>query len=379
MLFSQYTRDYFEHRTRKLTAYEFFDKSAWKIADLMRDYYSQWGSDFFSETEFLSKFKSKDDKQHYAASFELLTYALLIRSKFIVEKHPFTGVTRRLDFSAKSVEGHEYYIECTLSGNSFENLKEKNQKGVVEGIIDEIEYYPYFINLDFNQTSDVSISKKRLIRFINEVKEKSEGIPNEHLFHCKHFFEDNGWEIEISLLRKTDPKIKRSLGYITQDARTINTSKPIITALKDKKPGSYGITSLPYIICLNTSDLFTQENCFSEALFGQYGSDKIDLECSYEDGFFLTNKKSINTTVSGVIIFRNLDAFTLDSSSATFWHNPFAKNPVPINTFPFDEYVFENTGTFLEKRTVKKERDFFSLLGVSKEQYLESKEKSVSL
>ncbi len=292
MLFEHYKRDYLDHKTRKLSAHEFLNISAWPIADLMRDYLNHWSPDFLLDKEFISKFQSKLDKQHYSATFELLTYSIFKNAEFSIEKHPFTGVTRRLDFGVKSKNGFECHLECTLSSNSFEGPKEKNQKETVEEIIDEIEYYPYFINLDFNKTSDISISKKKLLRFIDEIKEKSEGIPNEELFHYKHLYKDNGWEIEISLLRKSDSSIKRSLGFITQDARTIKTSKPVLTALKDKKPSSYGITSLPHVICLNTSDLFTKENCFSEALFGQYDSSRIDLDYSYDNGFLVLSEAS---------------------------------------------------------------------------------------
>lgn len=374
MLFSNFTRTYEAHRTREFSAYEFWDVSAWKIAELMRQYFNEWGKNFVDDKEFVSRFKSKADYHHYSASFELLFYSLLKKSGLELEKHPYTGTLKRPDFGIQTEDGNVFYLECTLSSNSFQTPKERNQEDTVVDIIEKIEYFPYFINLSFNQKSDASISKRKLLKFIDEIKVISEGKSNERLFHNRHLFTDNGWEIEISLLRKTNPDIKRSLGYITQEARVIETNKPILTALKDKKASRYGISSHPYIICLNTSDLFTKEECFSEALFGQYGSDRIDLDYSYGDGFFLADKRPVNTSVSAVIIFRNLNAFTLGGASASLWHNPFARHPIPHHMFPFDEYLFEKQDNFLLRKTMQKEKDFFALLEVDKEIYSHAKE-----
>ena len=106
------------------------------------------------------------------------------------------------------------YLECTLSGNSFETMDEESRKAAVEAIIRNIEYYPYFINIDFKQSSKVSISKKALLNFIDKVKDASEGYSTEALFHRRYLFENNGWQLKVSLLRKSNLNIKVSLGAV---------------------------------------------------------------------------------------------------------------------------------------------------------------------
>jgi hypothetical protein len=300
-----------------------------------------------------------------------------VTSNIHLTKHPKLSTEKKPDFKAAS-DLMSFILECTLSGNSFESLQEKNQKEAIEEIIEEIEYFPYYINIDFRRTSEQSISQKRFRRFLTELISKSDGVSNEVLLYNKHFFEDNGWELEVTLARKTNIERKRSLGFITQDAKVIDTSKPILTALNDKKPSKYGVENEPYIICLNTSDLFTKETCFGEALFGQYGDDKIDLRYPLQNGFFLGDKTPNNTTVTAVIIFRNFDLFTLDSSTVAVWHNPFAKNKIQINQLPFKEYVFEKEGQFLVRKVYEKEKDLFQLLSLDKDTYLIAKEKNGS-
>jgi hypothetical protein len=377
MLFSSYIRDNPDHKRRKETAYEFLDRSAWKISALVRKIVNEWVTLYKPDEEFIKMFKSKSDKQHYSAVFELLVYALLTRSDFSLTRHPDTITGKKPDFLATR-DYFKAFIECSLAGNSFDSIADKNRKDTVEEIVDEIEYFRYWINLDFEAISEQSVSKKRLLKFLDKIKETSEGLPNEVLVEMKHLFQDNGWEVEISLIRKNKPDIKRSLGYIMGKAKTIDTSKPILTALNDKKASRYGIDTEPYIICLNTSDLFTKENCFAEALFGQYSDSEIDLRYISQNGFFLAEGKPVNTSVSAVVIFRNFDLFTFDSSSVSVWHNPYAKNKIPTGSLPFNEYIYEIKGDCLTKTVIEKEKDLFQILGVDKLEYIASKDKSGS-
>lgn len=377
MLFSSYIRENADHKRRKETAFEFLDRSAWKISELVRQKLNELCIGYNPDDEFLKMFKSKSDKQHYSAVFELLTYSMFSFSDFSLVRHPDTPKGKRPDFKA-NLESFNVFIECTLAGHSFDSLTDKNRKDTIEEIVDEIEYFPYWINLDFQTISDQSVSKRNLLSFLGKVKVLSEGVPNEQLRDIRYLFEDNGWEIEISLLRKTTPKIKRSLGIISGGAKTINTSKPILTALNDKKASRYGIDIEPYVICLNTCDLFTKESCFAEALFGQYGDAEIDLNHVMQNSFFLAGGKPINTSVSAVIIFRNFDLYTLESSSMAVWHNPYAINKISSNILPFDEYIYEVDGSILKKKTIKKEKNIFDILGIDKEEYFASKDKSGS-
>ena len=97
MLFENYTRTYASYRTEEFSAYEFMNISAWRIANLMREHYNNWGQDFMNDKEFISRFHSKNDKQHYSACFELLIYMLFKNSNFTIEKHPDTGVKEKVD------------------------------------------------------------------------------------------------------------------------------------------------------------------------------------------------------------------------------------------------------------------------------------------
>ena len=369
MLFKEGVRTNTGHRKRKFSMYEFLDDSTWSICDLLREYFSLWAMDFESDKEWFNRFTSKDSKQHHSADLELILYTILKKQDFKIEKHPNLGKTKRVDFKVTPPENNPILIECTLAGDSFDSLSDQNLKATIEEIIDDIEYHPYFINVTFNTLSQKSISQKKLMRFLEEVRVKSEGISNEALFHINHPFEDSGWQLEFSMLRKPEPARKRSLGFISNHAKAINTSKPLLTSINDKKPSRYGAIQQPYIICVNTSDQFSSEECFSEALFGQYAKDFIYTERIFPDGFFL-NKKKQNTTIAGVLFFHHFGSYMLDKAECSLWHNPYAKFPVPKSSLPFDEFIFSEKGDRLEIEILRKEKKIFDLLEIDKEKYL---------
>lgn len=372
MLFTLNKRnDLLSKRSREST-FEFLERSGWNISEFIRTTLNGYAENYKPDREFIKTFKSKSDKQHNSAIFELLVYTALSNSNLTLLRHPETSTGRKPDFEAFD-EGIKILIECTLASHSFENLEEKNRKSVVEEIIEEFEYFPYFINLDFEIISKQSISKKRFKNFIELIKIESDSVPDQELMSRYHLYEHEGWQIQVSLFRKRDFTIKQSLGFISDNAKTIDTVKPILIALRDKKGSNYGIDTEPYIIFLNTDDLFTSEDCFSAALFGQEGEITMNDQNTQLQSYFVASNTPINTSVSAVVFFRNFDMFTLDNSYIKVWHNPFAKNKLPIKILPFDEYVFSEFGNVLEKQIIIKKQNIFDILHIDKANYMELK------
>lgn len=368
MLFKDYLRTNAEAKSGMESSFQFLERSSWRRCVLMRTILNGWMVSMIDDKAFISQIKSKSDKQHYAALFELLVYTALTNIGFTVGKHPELSKKTTPDFEIRK-DDITIFMECTLSGNSFESLEEENRKSAIERIIREIHYYPYFINIDFLTISETSISKKALLNFIDGKKEKCEGIGNEQLFHNRYYFENNGWKLEISLLRKTDPSIKVSLGFITGEARVIDGAKAILGALNDKKPSKYGINNSPYAICLSNSDMFFKDEEMNEILFGGDGSSSINLSYATKKGFFYCDGVEINTSVSAILIFKGFDILTLSSAKISIWHNPFAKYPIPLNLLPFDEFFYTLDGFNLKKESILKTYNVLDILSINESEY----------
>ena len=352
------------------STFHFLSRSAWRRCGQVRKLLNEWSLPMAGDAEFISQLSSDDNKKHAAAVFELIIYTLLGKTGFEVVKHPPGTLLTTPDFRASHSSGFSGFVECTLSGNSFEKIDEEKRKKAVENIIQEIEYFPYFINLSFNVVSARSISKKGLVNFIRSLEAKSDGLSHEELFEMKHPFENNGWELEISLMRKSDPGIKGSLGMIMGSARAIDHIRPAMNALNDKKPARYGISDAPYIIALDNKDLFLKEEEFNEVLWGNNAPEKIHLDYGGLKGFFFADGRPVNTSVSAILFCKGLNILSLEQARISLWHNPFARFPVPSGIFPCDEYHYEAEGYVLTKRASAKDFDLLAALGVDKDEYL---------
>lgn len=377
MLFNSINRTNLDYKKRSEKTYEFLNNSAWKISEFSRNIFEDFADEFIVDAEFLKMFKSESDKQHNSAVFELLIYAALKKSNLKLEKHPISKTGRRPDFQITYDEDYKFYLECTLSGDSFENEDEKKRRERIEEIIDELYFFPYWINIHFITISLKSISKKRLLQFIQKIKDTCDIYSNEELSNVTFEFNDNDWLLGISLLRKADPKIKRSLGIISGGSKIIDKSKSILTALNDKKAAKYGVENEPYVICVSINDMSISEKEIAEILFGQYNTDIIDLVIA-NNAFWISNCNPINSRVSAIIFCKNFDLFILQSTEISVWHNPFAKNKLKYELLPFDEYIFKKSGNILSRSIIKKATDIFEILNINKSDYMSMDKKSGS-
>lgn len=250
MLFKEFKRTNTDIYKRIQTAYEFINESAWDISEFSRNKLNEISENYPIDEDFVRMFTSKSNKQHYSTVFELLVYHSLYNSRFIIEKHPETKNGKRPDFRVTTKENKSIFLECTLSGNTFENEDEKNRKDALLEIIDSLEYFPYWINLEFVDVSKNSISKKKLINFVKQINVLCDKYSDDDLKKIYFEFSDSDWTLNISLFRKSDATIKRSLGMINYGAKIIDKTKSITTSLNDKRASKYQIEEEPYVICV---------------------------------------------------------------------------------------------------------------------------------
>lgn len=375
MLFKEFKRTNTDIYKRIQTAYEFINESAWDISEFSRNKLNEISENYPIDEDFVRMFTSKSNKQHYSTVFELLVYHSLYNSRFIIEKHPETKNGKRPDFRVTTKENKSIFLECTLSGNTFENEDEKNRKDALLEIIDSLEYFPYWINLEFVDVSKNSISKKKLINFVKQINVLCDKYSDDDLKKIYFEFSDSDWTLNISLFRKSDATIKRSLGMINYGAKIIDKTKSITTSLNDKRASKYQIEEEPYVICVSTNDFSISNDDIAEILFGQYNSEKINTNCS-KNSFWIANSSPVNTGVSAIIFFKNFDLYTLENSKIEMWHNPFAINKIPKNIFPFTQYHFDS---FSDNLYIKKELDgnnIYSILDIDEIKYQQMIKKS---
>ncbi len=100
--------------------HSYIDRSVRPEAAQARDLCNLWFADYANDaskdelSRFLGDFRSKDDNQHYAAWFELLTHQILVRLGLYVTIHPeLPGTNKSPDFEASS-NGSRVLVEATV-------------------------------------------------------------------------------------------------------------------------------------------------------------------------------------------------------------------------------------------------------------------------
>ncbi|GEM_PF-959207 len=365
-IFDDFEKRYTEAKKHGMSNFSFLNNSDWPIMDFSRKKIEEYVANSECDNDFLKSLKSETDKQHDSALFELLVFTILKNSGLSIQKHPILNNGRKPDFLINN--DPKIYLECTLSSSAYEKEDIKARKMAVLKILDQIEYSPYWICITFIEISNQSISKKTLLNFISNISSICESYTDEELRNIYFDLESNGWEIEFTLLRKNNKSIKTSLGSITDGAKVINKTKPLLTALNDKRARNYGIDSTPYLICVSVDDVTIKDDDFIELLFGVYHNHTINLG-NNNSGFFLKNKIPINTSVSGIIFFKNFDLISLENAEIFIWNNPFAKNNLPKHILPFNEINFKTEGNYFHKSIVKNGFDIYKLLNIDRSYY----------
>jgi hypothetical protein len=338
------------------------------MCSFARAFINRWAKGIDADREFISRIKSKDDKQHEAAMHELLFFAVCKNAGFDIEKNPVIPNIKTPDFKIRLNELAHVYLECSLAGNAMESPEEHRKQASVMQIIEDLTDYPYLISPHFAKLSKESISKREFKVFLKQLALICDGsLPNKEQ-SLEYMYLGQGWEIGIRMFRKRIIS-QRTLGGITHHMGPVDNFKHLYTALNDKKPGKYRISNQAYVICLAFDDLSANEYEFSEVLFGQFHNQRLILNPQM-NGFFYSAGKPINENISGVLFCKSLKIFGLNDTEISFWHNPYARFPVPRVFFPFEEVYFEIDEHKLLKNKSKPSQTVLELLSIDKTEYL---------
>lgn len=346
------------------SSYQFLQRSPWPLVGLIREWINEWVTPFENDNDFISKFKSKSDKQHDAAGFEMLLYTLLSNSGLDIDRIA-RGNGKTPDFRLTTANGKITYLECSLAANALESEEDRKKINSVLQYIDEIPGFPFVISVRFEAISDTSISKRKLLKFLDQFRPPFDFSEYKH----ETYYEEDGWEIEIALTKKTICS-KRTLGAFSRPAKTIDNFRALYNALNDKLPGKYGVDGHGYINCLCIDDLSVNEGEFFTALFGPQHMDRIRVDLQ-TNAFFLSNGKPINTNVSAVMFCKGLKPFQLLSTEVSLWHNPFSIIPVDSRILPVKEVRYLRDGEYLLRDVIESDRSIFQLLKKLDELYIE--------
>jgi len=332
--------------------FRFLNESAQKKSTNIRKILDNWFS-FYPKSnsrEFTKRFRSVNNDDHKSAFFELFIFTLFRNLGSKIEVHPSLDNRKKTkpDFKVK-LNSIEFIVECCLSGDP--NIDEKIQSHI-NNICDKLNSFKseYHFFVDFIKSNKNSPSDGKLLRFIqSKIKLLNNEIVTEK-DDIKWSFESNGWKIEIKLVSK--PKefnLARNVGLFKNSPLLIDSKKKIIHAIKNKTPAKYGNFKLPYIIAVNSQDIFLNFDEFEEILFNQ------------KNNLFIRNNEIINKRISGLLFCEGINPLNYNKAKFRLLINPWAIYPISQEIIPIDESRYLTNGLEIKKRIdIIKERNYFN-------------------
>lgn len=149
--------------------FDFMNRTSRPGAELIREAAECWFSHYPLENQdaLRSRIRSKIDREHHAAAFELILHEVLLRLGCTLELEPAlaNGNTKRPDFLVTAPNGSRFYLEATVvtAKTSGEAAAEKHVN-VVYDAIDRLDSPNFFLGVDVDGSPKSSVPSKDMRR-----------------------------------------------------------------------------------------------------------------------------------------------------------------------------------------------------------------------
>ncbi len=366
------------------SSYSYLNNSARKECFNIREILESW---FYCipanfKKDIKNTFISLDKRKHLSAFFEIYLFNLFKQIGMNILFHPRINSDKKTpDFLIYDKYFNKIYVEATVVSDSDTKTSSKNIENQILDFLNTIHSEYYFIGLEINFIPNTQVKLTKIKNFIesklknldynllNNLYDKGgqEALP-------KWNFKDGLLDITFfPILKKREyagSRSKRIVGLQMHDVEVVNTKESIRKSIINKAR-KYKNLDANYIIALNVvKDLGMDDDDVMNALFGDEQVHFIETEKGIEyhstsrkrNGALWGSKGPKNTHVSGILIFNNLNPWSISKTNPVLWHNPFTKQIIEKNIFPFYQFLPDNkTNKYIQK----KGKPIYKILGIS--------------
>jgi len=340
---SQDSRSYIE------SDYEYLDRSGRAEASRVRDFLGYWVTQYPEQErkDLIARIRSRDRKASRAAVFEVVLYAVLRSIGCTIEVHPElgNGTRARPDFLVTAPDGEKFYVEAVSASEYSEaEIAAARRTDAVIHAIQKVESPNFYISVEAEGDPDHPPSGKSLRR---ELEGWLAGLDVDQVYaevqaggyECFPSFrwEHEGWGINFKAIPRSPERRNQggdAIGSISQGARWFNVWEPIRNSVR-AKGGKYGELAHPLIVAVNVDAMSVGRIDEMEGLFGkeEYVFDRNSMSAPPQmrrmpNGAWIGKGGPEYTRVSGVWIFRGVNAWNIASRIATLYFNPWAAMPL---------------------------------------------------
>lgn len=302
------------------------------------------------KNDLLSRLRSKKDRQHIPAFYELMWHQFFLEENYKPHIHSeIEGTKKCPDFLVKALDGKSFYFEVATIFENIQREKDESNFNHLTNTLSTIEHYFLVfviqkdsLPLSYNKIKDGQRIKKFLIQNLDTLNPLIDGREKAHVIN----YNENGISLTFDVLGKKDSTIKSTAvvgamprGYFGDATKQIKSS--LRSKVKKYKALKKGGKPLVIAICSNGNPM-VDEYTLESAIIGYPklsfalntpGSERWSRDMSgllTPDPSF---KNPENTRLSAVIFCNRRLAEKRVEYTMNLYHNPWSINPLPGNIF----------------------------------------------
>lgn len=362
-LFEQAIPDYNDYRPDTMPKAEYLLRSTRDPMQCVRNELEAWFSRYpeADKARMRGDFLSESDTQHESAFFELFLHEFLCCLGWSVQVHPpVAGTTRMPDFLCTQNDASLYVEAKVATGRSVsEDAAVRRLETALGTINRRVKSRRFYLGISTRGLPTTDIRGRdlaeRLLRWLDSLDHALclERLPSGHVEHF--VFEEAGCQITFDALahREVNEDHERIIG-ISIFGHIGGWVAPHLTIRQavEEKANAYGDLGAPYVIAINTHDMFT--NIADDAIGALYGSEQYVVRtfangssktesARMHDGSFGHSNRPRKQHVSGVLAFNNVGSTALSGAHEGIYV-PHILTARPINVpFPtINNFVYED-------------------------------------
>lgn len=316
------------------------------VRELIESWFSHLPKDAHADVR--ARLRSRDDRQFHAAFWELYLHETLIRSGCRVVCHPeVSGTSRRPDFLVEGPDG-EFYLEARVASEADDKITADRRRNRVYDSLDRLDSPNFFLWVDVEGEGASDLAARGLRRRLHEwLAALDPDEVHRRLVETEDIRSITPFEWRVDdwcLVFRPWPKAPESRGndeirplgvFGPGAAYMVDDVTPLKKALSDKG-SAYGDLDRPYIVAVRTSRVSTDEFDILNALFGSLqvqfsrgpNGETATRDVRAPDGYWFAGTHWQHRNVSGVLIARGLQPWTVSMDVPTLWEHPEPERPV---------------------------------------------------
>lgn len=376
-LFGEYDRIDQAPKRHKESSYSFLDRIKNPYCERLRSLLEMWFEEYppREAPDLANRFKSDLRRQHFPAWWELYIFSLFKKLGFNIDVHPtIAGSTNQPDFSMQR-NGLEFYIEAATFFSEIEDDHQMDLNNAIYDAINTLSNPNFFVGLDIDKRGtqyprikDITRPLEKWLDSLDpdvaEYDENEDPLPPEHIISTKD------WRLRFSaypLPLKHRDKGGRLLAAYPVSAGWLDDREAAYQKMKAKR-SKYGDLDKPYVIALLPWAPFFNTEDAVDALFGEIRYSYIENGPVGQEAKRYRLNNGIGQKggeqgrgVSAILLGLGFDLWNPIEALPQLWLNPWAKNPIEADNFPFPVTRLEGDGTLSHSKSRTSASSVFGL------------------